>query len=253
MMPNSYIICGTPRSGSTLLCRLLAATGMAGKPNSFFRAPSIDDWADDWGLPPRHEMTEADFAEVYLKAAIAEGENGTGIFGLRLMHENLADAMAMIDRVHPGLGSDPTRFEAAFGPVLYIHLSRGDKVAQAVSLVKAEQTGLWHRAADGSELERLAPPADPAYDFDRIDGHVTALEGHDAGWRRWFDAHDISPVRITYERLSADPGVVLAQLLDHLGRDAANALQAEPDVTKLADTISDAWIARYRVEKASAG
>ncbi|WP_425081109.1 Stf0 family sulfotransferase [Ruegeria arenilitoris] len=29
---DSYLICRTPRSGSTLLCQLLAATGCAGKP-----------------------------------------------------------------------------------------------------------------------------------------------------------------------------------------------------------------------------
>ena len=34
--------------------------------------------------------------------------------------------------------------------------SRENKLAQAVSLIKAEQTGLWHIAPDGTELERVA-------------------------------------------------------------------------------------------------
>jgi len=49
--PAAYIICGTPRSGSTLLCGYLAATGAAGDPDSFFRTQSIDWWARYWGLP----------------------------------------------------------------------------------------------------------------------------------------------------------------------------------------------------------
>ncbi|HMF66717.1 MAG TPA: Stf0 family sulfotransferase, partial [Phyllobacterium sp.] len=37
---RSYVICGTPRSGSTLLCDLLESTGIAGRPASYFRSES---------------------------------------------------------------------------------------------------------------------------------------------------------------------------------------------------------------------
>src|SRR3954467_13591327 len=33
---HSYLVCATPRSGSTLLCELLAATGVAGRPAEHF-------------------------------------------------------------------------------------------------------------------------------------------------------------------------------------------------------------------------
>ena len=33
---RSYLVCATPRSGSTLLCRSLGATGIAGKPEEYF-------------------------------------------------------------------------------------------------------------------------------------------------------------------------------------------------------------------------
>lgn len=249
-MFKSYIICGTPRSGSTLLCRLLASTGVAGKPDSFFRRQSVSEWMDDWGLPARETMTDSEFARTYLGAACGEGENGTGIFGLRLMRENLEDATGMIDTVYPGLPDDVARFEKAFGRTLFIHLSRGDKVAQAVSRVKAEQTGLWHLAPDGTELERLSPPAHPVYDHDAIDKHVTELEQYDDAWNQWFVACGIDPVRITYEMLSGDPASVLALILDRLGLDSAIASDAVPEVAKLADATSAEWIARYRWEKA---
>src|SRR5215218_666735 len=32
----TYFVCATPRSGSTLLCKSLAATGVAGKPEEYF-------------------------------------------------------------------------------------------------------------------------------------------------------------------------------------------------------------------------
>ena len=37
-----YLVCATPRSGSTLLCHALAATGVAGRPEEFFEARRRD-------------------------------------------------------------------------------------------------------------------------------------------------------------------------------------------------------------------
>ena len=35
---RSYLVCATPRSGSTLLCEMLAGTGVAGHPREYFEA-----------------------------------------------------------------------------------------------------------------------------------------------------------------------------------------------------------------------
>src|SRR3954469_9702243 len=37
-MAPSYLVCATPRSGSTLLCETLSKTGVAGNPLEFFEA-----------------------------------------------------------------------------------------------------------------------------------------------------------------------------------------------------------------------
>lgn len=50
-MPAGYILCGTPRSGSTLLCGLLNAAGQMGAPDSVFRRQILSRWAREWGLP----------------------------------------------------------------------------------------------------------------------------------------------------------------------------------------------------------
>ncbi|MGO9658855.1 MAG: Stf0 family sulfotransferase [Acidimicrobiales bacterium] len=44
---QSYLTCGTPRTSSTLLCRLLAATGV--KPESCFWLPNETSYAESWG------------------------------------------------------------------------------------------------------------------------------------------------------------------------------------------------------------
>ena len=35
---RSYLVCATPRSGSTLVCQALKATGVAGNPEEYFEA-----------------------------------------------------------------------------------------------------------------------------------------------------------------------------------------------------------------------
>ncbi|MER9346761.1 Stf0 family sulfotransferase [Mesorhizobium sp. M0227] len=250
-MFDGYIICGTPRTGSTLLCKLLASTKTTGDPHSFYRRQDVLEWAEEWKLPDRGTMSELDFNVAYLNAAIAAGKGGTSLFGLRLMRENLDELSTILDRIFPKLQSDRARFGRAFGNVLYIHLSREDKLAQAVSLIKAEQTGLWHIAPDGTEIERVAPPKEPQYDFERIKREVAELETYDAAWNIWFAEQGISPLRVGYERLSGNPAATLLGICEALRVRAPDEEDISPGVAKLADATSLDWMRRYRLEAAA--
>ena len=248
---DSYIICTSPRSGSTLLCKLLAATGVAGNRNSYFHRPSISDWLADLGLTRKPSVPERELLEAIFRAAIAKGTLNTGIFGLRLQRHSFDFFTEKLAVLHPEHSNDAERFQAAFGRTLFVHLTRRDKVAQAVSYVKAQQTGLWHAAPDGTELERLSPPQEPAYDASEIRARLEEMTAHDHSWERWFAALEIDPLRITYEELSEDPGETLRVVLDHLGLEREGADGIEPGVAKLADDISQDWAARFRSEQKS--
>jgi len=248
---DSYVICTSPRSGSTLLCRLLAATGVAGNPDSHFHRPAIAHWLADLGVTPEPALSERALLQLAFQAAIAEGTRGTGIFGLRLQRHSFDFFSEKLAVLHPGLADDLARFHAAFGRTLFLHLTRQDKVAQAVSYVKAEQTGLWHRAPDGTELERLSPPREPVYDAAVIRAHLEEVTAHDIQWRRWFAASGLEPLRITYEGLAADPLAALRRVLDRLGLGRAAADGVEPGVAKLADDTNRDWVARFRAEQAT--
>ena len=245
-MFDGYIICGTPRTGSTLLCNLLAATQWAGSPDSYYGKKFMADWAREWNLPDAATMREEEFDRAYLAAAIKAGKGGTGMFGLRLMRENLEDLMAILSRIFPGLESDAARLERAFGRPLYVHLTRQDKLAQAISYIKAQQTGLWHIAPDGTEIERLAPPQEPRYDFEWIRDEVARLEAFDAAWNTWFAAQRITPLRVVYEQLEADPAATLQRVCETLGMPAPQAHEVRPGVARLSDAISEEWVRRFR-------
>ncbi|MEE9426598.1 MAG: Stf0 family sulfotransferase [Paracoccaceae bacterium] len=244
---NSYIICANPRSGSTLLCKLLTDTRVAGKPESYFHLPSLSKWAEDCGVP--FKGSQVNVMAAVLDQVLHKGTNGTNVFGLRLMRKSFDYLMAQLAAQYPDLPNDTARFNAAFGRTLFIRLTRGDKIAQTVSVVKAMQTGLWHAAPDGREIERTAPPKLPVYDVDLITRELAELTGFDQDWQRWFSREKITPFAVNYEALSDNPSAVLADILRQLGLDPAAANGARPQVAKLADATSRDWIARYRAER----
>ena len=200
-------------------------------------------------MPVAQWGDELEFDQAYLAAVIREGAGGTGVFGMRVMWESLDNLSKRLASHYPGLPSDGARLRSAFGPMSYVHLSREDKVAQAVSRVKAEQTGLWHVAADGTERERLKPGQAPVYDAQGLSQQVAELDKHDAAWASWFARQKVQPVRITYEALCAEPQAALATVMTALGLDPAIAETIEPRTAKLADSESREWAARFRAER----
>jgi LPS sulfotransferase NodH len=251
-MFDGYIICATPRSGSTLLCNLLASTRKTGNPNSYYhRTEIMSHWAAEWSLPGRDTMSANEFSIAYLEATIKAGRGETNVFGLRLMREYLEGLLSVLDQLFPGLPSDVHRFECAFGNVLYIHLTRENKLSQAISLVRAEQSGLWHIAPDGTEIERLGLPQDPKYDFKLIQRKLTKLEAHDAAWSEWFDQQGITPLRVEYEILSEAPAGTLIRICEALGVEVKKADAARPGVAKLANEISLDWMRRFHADLSS--
>lgn len=244
----SYVICTSPRSGSTLLCSLLKATGIAGNPASWFHEPSVAEWLADFGIAPRQAASERDVLQSVFRAAIERGSRDTGMFGLRLQRHSFDFFHRQLALLHPEPENFVARFERCFGKTLFVHLTRPDKVEQAVSYLKAQQTGLWHVAADGSELERIAPHRDPSYDAREIGAAFETMTAYDRDWQEFFLREAIDPVRISYDSLAADPVATVRDVLDRLGLDTAAAAKIAPGTKKIADETSQDWVARFRAE-----
>jgi LPS sulfotransferase NodH len=242
---TSYIICATPRSGSTLLCDLLSQTGVAGRPNSFYRQESLGDFVADWGVASGSGI---EFERHFLAAAIKAGTSNTGTFGMRVMWPSMPYLLEQLRRLYPSQSTDTGRIAAAFGTPVYIHLQRKDRVAQAISRAKAEQSGLWHRHADGSERERVKDHQAPQYDGGQLERFIAEAEDNEARWHRWFDASDIRPFELTYEELSAEPTATLAKTLGALGKDPDIAKRVTVQTARLSDASSREWAERFARE-----
>ncbi|MEO8243197.1 MAG: Stf0 family sulfotransferase [bacterium] len=231
----NLILCATPRSGSTLLCALLRSSGVAGWPESWFRPQDMGEFAADW------RIARADGSYVwsdYLTAARAAGSSANGVFAVRVMWDHLAPLARRlgVDGVTPAL------LERTFGPCRYVLLTRGDLVAQAVSRQKAEVSGMWHLG-----IEEALHPRRPVYDFAAISGYIAEAEADERAWDAWFARHDILPLRLRYEPLSAAPEETARRVLRHL--DLPDDVPMSARNIRMADSVSANWAARYRAER----
>ena len=121
---NSFIICTSPRSGSTLLCKLLAATGVSGNPDSHFHNPSIPGWL------AAYQLSKSDYESNYVAlsaifdAAHKRGKGDTEIFGLRLQRGSFDFFIEQAGILNPTCEDDKERIQTAFGSTLFIYLTR---------------------------------------------------------------------------------------------------------------------------------
>lgn len=226
---------------------MLRATCVAGNPDSWFHRPSLDDWARGLGVDG-DGFDEAAYVSRLFRTARELGSGSANMFGLRLQRQSFAFFFETLRRHDPFSKSDVDSFERSFGPTRFIHLTREDKVEQAVSYVRAQQSGLWHVGVDGTELERVAPHRDPRYDESAIRAQVEIFTEFDRLWTAWFAQERIQPLRVSYARLADDPVIVTRDVLMSLALDPSSADDVEPGVRKMADATTEDWVKRFRAE-----
>jgi LPS sulfotransferase NodH len=237
--PLSYLLCGTPRTGSTLLCDLLTSTGVAGRPESYFREPDEHEWARRLGAPVAGDGS-FDY-RAFVRAAKSAGSTPNGVFAARVMWGTMHRIVGGLDPF------PPTRIELdilidSFGQLLLVHVQRDDVVGQAVSWVRAEQTGYWQEGDRSS--------AEPRLDFDQIDELVRTNREHNAAWKTWFQRQGIEPYFVRYEDVVADPRDAVQGLLDRLGVELPSDWRPESPHRRQADEINAEWVRRYRAARA---
>lgn len=241
---DSYLICTTPRTGSTLLCGLMASTKVAGPPESYFRKPDEQLWAARWDIvrPPGGVVEHSEF----VRAALAAGRTDNGVFAARIMWGTLDHMFDMLGSVYPApAAGDLERLNLAFGRTRFVHLYRDDVLAQAVSWHRAEQTNIWHRTDQAASKQ---PQQEPSFDFDEIRKLAQTIEEHHSAWRAWFASAGIQPHTVRYEDLDADPVGVADEILDFLGLKLPPGHSIKARHRRLADELNARWIDRYRAE-----
>lgn len=239
--PRTYVIASTPRSGSTLLCRLLWASGRAGAPKEYLNPMQLRDWEVRFGERRRDRALARalrgplvgvgmarrgwgpDRIAAHLERVRARRSSG-GWFGLKLHHHHRVRWFA------------DARLPTLLGDVTWIRIQRADRLRQAVSWSRAEQTGQW-----ASWQRPLLPPV---YSRRRIEARWKDLDDAERSW----DAHlaGETVLDVGYEELAATPQRTMRRVLHWLEvPDAAAITVNGPDLHRQADATTEHWVARY--------
>lgn len=235
---TSYLICSTHRSGGHLLCEVLRQTGLAGRPTEYFRQGFMLSLSRRWGISSFNG---------YLNKVLELGTTPNSVFGMKV-HMNqfcpLLDALQQIPEYQELTASQ--LLSSVFPNLSYIWLTRRDKVRQAVSYLKADQTGIWQLT------DQIPVPADEPgkntlrFDGEEIDRHLRLIEEQESAWQDYFEAHAIKPLMVTYEELTQTNAATACQVLEYLHiPKPAHLVIAEPRTKRQADALSQEWVERY--------
>jgi len=105
-------------------------------------------------------------------------------------------------------------------PVRWVRLRRRDRLAQAVSLVAAHQTGQWIPVA--------RPLGEPVYDLSATLVAMHEIESWEAVWDRRLAERTEPQLSFWSEDLVADPSAAVAETLTLLGEELAGPLESPP-------------------------
>jgi trehalose 2-sulfotransferase len=241
----SYTIWFSQRTGSTLLCKALESTGLAGKPKEWLSADSLE---------PYQNMPNSIFQQRLWQ--MSSTSNGVSGFKVSFYEPHISTLLQRL-RQFPGENPPaadaprPLIWEHAFPNHRHIFMTRRNKVRLAVSWWKAIQTQEWHRASSQQSGPQSPPNLADAYHFDAINQLYTESMMREAGIQEFFSEASIVPLTVVYEDFIFDYAGTVRSVLKYLGLDDSGVQIAPPYFARLADDISEAWAQRFRQERQS--
>jgi trehalose 2-sulfotransferase len=282
---RTYLVCATPRSGSTLVCQALKKTGVAGRPDEYFEAlrhsgrprrpeeyfigvddKSIFDQLGERNIGddplPRSPLWSRTAYDRYMEWAMETGTTPNGVFAAKLMWGYVGDFVSLLRNI-PRYRDLPLAqlLPEVFPDLTYVRVVRANKIRQAVSLWKAVQTATW-REEEARREPRLddldeEPDSPPYRSF--LEDNLPQLRFHyraiahlleqilveEASWDAFFEHCGVRPLLVLYENFAADPQASTLSILDRLGLEAPSDLNLEPRMRRQSDGINDDWVRRF--------
>jgi LPS sulfotransferase NodH len=240
----SYLICCAERTGSTLLGNALIATGIAGRPRSYFNRVA------HFNPQIQRVLGNAKDDDRYLERVVAAATTPNGVFAAKVHWQhflNLITKAARGLRLSPEAAPAPAIevLRAHFPDLRFIWLVRKNAVARAISHYRVKKTNRW-QVDSRWVTDDTGGDGEPGFDFDEIDGFVRLGEAEDAHWAQFFRENAIAPLDLAYEDMTQDLDGTVRRVLKFLGLPAENVTLPPPSLRRQADHRSKDWEVRYR-------
>jgi LPS sulfotransferase NodH len=183
---RAYLLCMTPRSGSSFLSDILGQTGSVGIAKEHFPT-SPEDPLPSW-LAQCGSLEDA--------FRILQEDAPSGYFGIK------GGLFQMFPLISEGVFAGPNSI------FKHLYLTRRDRVGQAISLARAVKTNEWHSSD--------APAPDPDLSFEDVLFYLRYIRSMAADWETVFSALQINPLHLYYEDLITDPSGTFERIRQHL-------------------------------------
>jgi LPS sulfotransferase NodH len=254
VQPAAYVIACLERTGSNLLCGALRATGRLGDPDEWFGRSKLHSRMDALGQAHPNSTAQVpkprDFA-CYVEALGAQTMTGP-VFGLKLHwyqyvwvtgHRWASSLYEMVPK-------------EARANLKVVRIRRDDLVAQAISIFRANKTGIYVRPADGSAVapvHHAAPYWNQGSDNSSDDANreldeiISTIRHHNALWDAQVHELGVPVIETTYEMLATGYESEVRRVMSFIaGHSSADLPVVPPTTLKQADLASEELGATYR-------
>lgn len=230
----NYVICTTQRSGSTMVCGDIESLGVAGNPKEYFHLSHVEK------VKEKDKFTSASY-----KKLMDEAKTDNGVIGLKIMADSVKFAGKCIESSHEQWANGTpvkTFFEYMKQDYKFIFLQRRSTVEQAVSHYVAKKTKKYH----SYQIKKSdSYNEDVEFDFDEIDQEVKKIKFDNHQWHEWFKKFDIEPMKLFYEDCARDIGY-LKDILELIGVNDDTTLSGDRKIKKIANSMSEKFVAEYK-------
>jgi len=228
------LVASTPRTGSTLLCRMLWATGRAAAPKEYLNPVALRDWSWRRAGPLHRRLLEAiprdgvpawaaararspAFRRTHLAEVVGARTDASGLFAIKVHAHHARRWWA----------------DAGLAEAVVVRLHREDTVGQAISWARARATNRWApHQPDRPMRDRPDPSA--------VDRRLAAIAADEA----WWDGAlaDRRVLRLSYEALVDDPEAAVRAVLRALADPMWDTVVVPPPpTTRQADGRAAVW------------
>ena len=237
----SYAIVTTPRSGSTYFCELLDSTEIAGHPYEHLR------------LAAQELTRHCDFDYLRLLYNLMQYRTtSNGVFGTKLISHFLFE----FQRAKPD-------FKQIFNSIdKFILLVRKDKVAQAVSLVLAQKTEVWHIHSNVNQNNTSYQSYRSRLDNIEINDALLSevqqkfkfIQNQEVRLKKILTANQREPLILTYEDIVEDPQSQINRVLNFLeiARPQHYVMNINSEIKRMPSTISQEIIRQFKQRESTA-
>lgn len=224
---NGFILQSLPRSGTNYVLSLTDATGLMG---------TGEEWLHRNRYPPRKDWSAQHHYDWFLRNAVDDNNR----FAFKVFPDQLKRTCDAYDY------DIVYRLVRQMPDTVVIRIRRRDKIAQAISMLRAEQSGDWI-GREHARQENIR------YDYDAILDRLLKVYAGEAFWDAYNELRNWDARVFAYEDLVDDPEPLVSHLARRLRVDPPSVASPTTARTTIQrDERTERWRERFLVQTRSA-